>query len=465
MKDSNDFSKYNLDEMIKEYSDVGKSKNDISSSSPVKNTEKKKFVVNMDESLIDSPQNDNDESKSTSGGGIYFSNYQNKHRDVKNKYLSTNTLNNIQDKIKDSTSKATIKKTIKKKRKNNNVAMAFFAFIFIFTTLFSYIGITCVGDMLAVNRSDENVAVSIPAGSNYQEIIKILKKNKLIKRPAFCEMFIKFRHFDTETYLSGDYYLNSKMGVEGMMKDIMEEPVVAESISLSFPEGWTISQIAEKLEKNDVCKATQFINSAKSANYSFDFISEIVDNENRYQKLEGYMFPDTYDFYVGADINYVIRKFLSNFDNKWEPEYDARAKKLGCTRDEIITIASIIQREAGDKDQMKIISSVIHNRLNNPSEYPTIACDSTALYISNFVTPLVGESMGAVLREHYDTYATKGLPPGPICNPGMDAIKAALYPEETNYYFFAHDNAGKIYLATNYQDHKSNLIEILKTNG
>lgn len=466
--DEKDYSKYDIDEMIKEYSDVGKSKSSIYSQTDEQPAEKKKFVVHMDESLMDIPDTDEEKAhKPVNGGGVYFSNFQKKHPSVRSASASGTASSQSNSNFKEKISSAIQSENLLKKAKQvrNKAALCFVAFIIIFTTLFSYLGIICVGDMLAINRSDENVAVSIPAESDYKDIIKILKKNKLIKCRPFCEWFIRFRDFDKATYLSGDYYLNSKMGIEGMMKDIMEEPVAAESITLSFPEGWTISQIAEKLEKNEVCKASQLFSSAKSGTYSFDFIASIVDNDKRYQKLEGYFFPDTYDLYVDADINYVIRKFLTNFQDKWESEYNARAEKLKCTQDEIVTIASIIQKEAANVDQMKKISSVIHNRLNNPSEYPTLGCDSTAIYVSNYVTPIVGETQGALYQSYYDTSAIKGLPPGPICNPGLDAIKAALYPEETNYYYFAHDKYGKIYLASTYQEHKSNLVLIIKANN
>ena len=117
------------------------------------------------------------------------------------------------------------------------------------------------------------------------------------------------------------------------------------------------------------------------------------------QAYEGYLFPDTYDFYVDADPNYVITKFLDNFNSKWEDEYDKRAAELGLSRDEIITIASIIQKEAANSDQMKVISSVIHNRLNHQADYPTLGCDSTALYISNYVTPTVRSEERRVGKE------------------------------------------------------------------
>ncbi len=468
MKDENgrEYSDYDIDKLIEEYSKINRNDEPPVSQPP---KERKKFVVHIDESLIDTPQDDEPKPQS---GGIYFSNYQ-KHHSASHKDGSDEAaVPEHKEKKKSTVKHGKLTRDQRIERVKNDIekvggkaAVGFMAFILISTIILSYIGITCVGDMLAVNRSDENKPVDIPADASYSEIIDILKDNGLIKRKLFCKMFTKFRGFDDETYLSGQYYLNSKMGVEGMLKDIMAAPVTAESISLSFPEGWTATQIVEKLEKYDVCNSAKILTAMRTGKYDYDFLNEIEDNSKRYLKMEGYLFPDTYDFYVNADANYVINKFLQNFESKWEDEYDKRAQELGLSRDEIITIASIIQKEAANTDQMKVISSVIHNRLNHPADYPTLGCDSTALYISNYVTPTVGEAQGNVYYNAYDTSAVKGLPPGPICNPGIDAIRAALYPADTDYYFFAHDKSGEIYTASTFKEHKNNLVLIIKANS
>ena len=471
MKDENgrEYSDYDIDKLIEEYSNINRKPEPQHISQPPQ--ERKKFVVHIDESLIDEPQKEQPKPQS---GGIYFSNYQ-KHRTptnnaggsvpVRNDRRSTSPSGGQQTNAKRAKGQKINKVKNGIERVGGKAAVGFLAFILISTILLSYIGITCIGDMLAINRSEDNVVVDIPAESSYSEIIDILQDNGLIKRKLFCKMFTKFRGFDDETYLSGQYYLNGKMGVEGMLKDIMAAPVSAESISLSFPEGWTASQILEKIEKYDVCDSSKVLTVMRTGKYNYDFINDIKDNNKRYLKLEGYLFPDTYDFYVDADPNYVINKFLDNFEAKWEDEYDNRAAELGFTRDEIITIASIIQKEAANSDQMKVISSVIHNRLKHSADYPTLGCDSTALYVSNYVTPVVGEAQGEIYYNAYDTGAIKGLPPGPICNPGMDAIRAALYPSDTDYYFFAHDKAGTIYTASTYKEHKNNLVKIIKANS
>ena len=462
MKDENSKnSEFDLNKILEEYSAIGQNRD--ADNVPKPQTEKKKFVLHIDESLIDVDDRSTPSNQNNNGGGIYFSNYQRSRParpvEVKETPVAKHTV-------------PTKKKTVSKKMLNENIekiggkaAVAFLSFILIGTILSTYFTLTCVGDMLAINRSDENVEVMIPEKSSYSDIIDILEDNGLIKRKLFCKVFTKYRDFDDEEYLSGNYFLSASMGVEGMLKDIMAAPVTADTIKLSFPEGWTIQQIFEKLEKNDVCDTNKLYSCIRSSSYDYDFITEIKDDSKKYLKFEGYLFPDTYDFYVGADPNYVIKKLLDNFESKWTDEYQARADKLGYTTDEILTIASIIQKEAANSEQMKTISSVIHNRLSDSANYPTLGCDSTAIYISNYVTPVVGEATGKIYYNNYDTSAVRGLPPGPICNPGMDAIKAALYPEDTDYYFFAHDNNGKLYLASTYTGHKNNLVKIIKANN
>ncbi|MBQ7549767.1 MAG: endolytic transglycosylase MltG [Clostridia bacterium] len=488
MKDDKgrELPEYDIDKLIEEYSDKNRTngsprsaasddfsdirKNSVSGfdpDRPVQPAPKKKFVVHIDESLIDMPDS---RDEKPSSGGIYFSNYQKKRSQQSSssdRAASSKTSAGVGYSASAADGKdGRIKKTAKAIRnRGGKTAAAFLAFIVIATGIFSYIGISCINDMLAINRKEDVVSVNIPENSDCGDILNILKDNGLIRQKTFCKAFTKYRGFDKNTYLSGVYYLNAKMGVEGMLREVMAAPVEADTITLSFPEGWTTQQIFEKLEKHEVCDSSKLYTAMMSADFSYSFINNITDKQSRYLKLEGYLFPDTYDFYVDADTNYVIKKFLGNFADKWTPEYDARAEKLGYTMDEVITIASIVQKEAANSEQMKTIASILYNRLSDPANYPTLGCDSTAIYISNYVTPVVGEAQGSYYYSQYNTSAVKGLPPGPICNPGMDAIKAALYPADTDYYYFAHDENGKIYLSKTFKEHKNNLVKIIKENN
>ena len=414
--------------------------------------EKKKFVVHIDESELNYSESSN--TKPSDSSSVYFSNYPKRKSNTRQKAP---------------TSAKPVSQSVKKKAKTvgGNFAVILFAFIILFTTLTSYISISGLNDILAINTSDVVIKVEIPEDPTYNDILDILHDNDLIKQKTLCNIFAKFRHYDDEDnkYLSGVYYLDRTMGIEGMLNKCMAAPESADTVTLGFPEGWTIKQIFEKLEKYDVCKTDRLYTALNDVDYEFDFVRNLTPEEERYQLLEGYIFPDTYDFYVDADANYVIRKFLSNFNDRWSDEYQARADKLGYSMDEIIIIASIIQKEAADSSQMKAVSSVIHNRLKNSVKFPTLGCDSTAIYVSNYVKPVVGGSRGNYYLSKYDTAANRGLPPGPICNPGIDAIEAALYPSDTNYYYFLHDNSGKIYMAKTQKEHESNYVLAIKANN
>ena len=163
--------------------------------------------------------------------------------------------------------------------------------------------------------------------------------------------------------------------------------------------------------------------------------------------------------------NSVIERFLKRFDEIWTDEFQARADELGMTVDEVVRLASIIQREAANTKQMSAISSVLHNRLNHSMSFPTLDCDSTYNYIDTYVRPVVGDVRAEAYRSAYNTYECEKLPVGAICNPGQDAIKAALYPDNSDYYYFQHDKKGNIYLARTNAEHNRYRSEIAWKNA
>ena len=166
------------------------------------------------------------------------------------------------------------------------------------------------------------------------------------------------------------------------------------------------------------------------------------------------------DFYVGEGAEKALGRFLSNTESKLTDEMYKKAEELGMSMDEVITLASIIQQEASVPSVMANVSSVLHNRLNSPS-YPRLQCDATIFYLKRSVKPYIGEEQADKYDEFYNTYDRKGLPAGPITNPGIEAINAALNPADTEYYFFVTDNDGNYYFAKTYREH----LENCKTAG
>lgn len=236
------------------------------------------------------------------------------------------------------------------------------------------------------------------------------------------------------------------------------------TVRVTFPEGFTATQIAEKLQENGVCSAKEFMALVADDEYlstlSYRFISGIENPENRPFNLEGYIFPDTYDFYKGESAEKALSRFLSNTEKKLTDEYYLRAEELGYTMDEIISLAAIVQEEATTADEMGKVSSVVHNRIVSPG-YGKIQCDVTIHYINDYVTDspyLEGDT--EKYKELYNTYKCVGLPEGAITNPGLDAIKAALYPEDTDYFFFVTDEDWNYYYAETYAEHKKNCAAV-----
>ena len=231
------------------------------------------------------------------------------------------------------------------------------------------------------------------------------------------------------------------------------------TVRVTFPEGLTLVQIAEKLEENEVCSASHFIELTNDSAYiqslPYSFISEIDNKELRPYILEGYIFPDTYDFYYGESAERALSRFLSNTEKKLTAEYRQRAEELGYTLDEIITLASIVQEESFTSDSVKNVASVLHNRLSSPS-FSKLQCDVTIHYINDYVTDSKYLSNTAGYAENYNTYKCSGLPIGAITNPGLASIEAALYPAETNYYYFVTDSDWNYYYAETYAQHKVN---------
>ena len=419
---------------------------------------KKKFEVHIDDS--DTSLNNIDDHQPKYNGEIYFSNRR-PQKPQNHRVPAANV--------------SASKKKQKRKQAFNTITAVFCAVVIVFSTAFSAFAISCINDILAFGRSDEKVQINIPNDATTDEIIDILSDNDLVKNKTFCKIFYKGFTFikninkknkpSDPVYFGDIYYVQKNLGLEGYLTEFKQIAQTADTVTLVFPEGWTIYQMFDKIDEFGVCSKNELLASINGADFDYHFLDEIADDPYRTFKLEGYLYPDTYEFYEKSNANSVIRKLLDGSENKWTDEYEAQREKLGMTRDEIIIIASIIQREAANKTQMGLVSSVLHNRLAHPVSWPLLGCDSTKNYITNYVRPNVAPDKAAYYTNYYDTYISQGLPPGPICNPGDDAIKAALFPEDTNYYYFRHDKYGQIYMAKTQTEHDRNGIEVLRVNN
>lgn len=329
--------------------------------------------------------------------------------------------------------------------------------ILIFSGLLAVFLIVCGIDITGLNKSDTKVPVTITEeqSNNTAEIAKVLKEAGIIDHPLLFRLYCRITKADGQFESQDELALSPDMGYGVVINALKSNN--RQVVKVTFPEGSTVQEIAVKLEANNVCSATDFYNALDSNKYDYDFLKEIPDDDahsGRFYKLEGYLFPDTYQFYVDSSGESVVRKFLDNFNNRVDISVRSALKANGMTLGDTITLASLIQWEAGDKDSMSGISCVLHNRLNDPADYPKLECDSTRRYINLMQPPVNGQD---VENLDYDTYQRTGLPVGPINNPGLDAIEAAISPatdgDAVGCYFFATDKSGEAHYSKTYADH------------
>ncbi len=354
------------------------------------------------------------------------------------------------------TTAVTTEKSAKLKTGSFKKTFVFLIIVVVATALCTFISISCVNDVLAINRhSDKAVTITIDKQVDTKTVIKMLKKNDLIQNELFCNLFAKFKGY-SDNYETGVFYLKKDMGIEGMILALKATNQTEETISIMFPEGYSVIDIAKKLEANEVCKAKNFIDTLENYNFDYEFLPKSLKADKRkYQYLEGYLFPATYEFYIGESPSSVIKKMLDAFKVHYlENGFKEKAEKLGMSVDEIVTMASIIQREAANSEQMADIASVLLNRLNDSGTFPRLECDSTTDFLNKDVKEFlkIYPDKGTIdyYALYYNTYnnSFEGLPAGAICNPGNDAIKAVLNMTPSQYYYFCHDSDGDIHLAT-----------------
>lgn len=353
--------------------------------------------------------------------------------------------------------------------RTNKQQFIIFGCCFLVSIILASVALSCINDVLAINRDgEETIEVVLPNDADTKAAVKVLDEAGLIKNSMFCNLFLSLMGESDEGYLPGVYYFTDDLGVEKMIDRFKTSSTRGAMISVTIPEGYTIDQIFERLEKNDICTADSLYKTIDTIDFSeeYSFIAKIDNKEERYHALEGYMFPATYEFEQGADPATVIRKFLDTFKSRWTEEYAAKAAELGMSTDDIIRLASIIEKEGANHEQFGLISSVLHNRLNRSGLYPTLDCDSTKDYVINTVSQRVTSTskINAYILA-YNTYECAGLPVGSICNPGAAAIEAALDPDTTQYYFFRHDNNGKIYMAETISQHDANGRTVAQVNA
>ncbi|MDR3120141.1 MAG: endolytic transglycosylase MltG [Clostridiales bacterium] len=306
--------------------------------------------------------------------------------------------------------------------------------------------------------ASERMYIDIPRGSRTGDIADILEENGLIKYAQVFKILSKINGYDG-SYKSGTHIVSKDLNYEELMMVLKGNP---EILRLTFPEGMNARQFYQSFSDSALTHGKELKQYIEAADTEFDyaFLAELPARPDR---LEGYLFPDTYDFDLNATPKQIIAMFLDNFERKLTEEHYARADEIGLTMDQVIILASIIEREAKSEADRFLVSGVFHNRLNSADEgmrrLQSCATIQYVYYQRNGIMLRRISDGNTKIVDPYNTYLHAGLPPGPISNPGISSINAALYPEETDYLYFVARGDGTHVFSRTYEEHQAAILE------
>ena len=345
---------------------------------------------------------------------------------------------------KDNLKKPLKTKKTKKPRKKRYLFLKFLILVLICVIVFMSCALygyryvmegTAQSDVPLTEQS--GIVFKVSSGSSAINIAENLKEQGFIENTQIFKLLSKFMGFDS-AYKAGNFIISHDMNYYAIMIVLSGSPLKNPTKDIQIPEGKTLIETVAILSAQGYIDEGKFIRIAKKETEVFNFLKDVKATNNREYPLEGYLYPDTYRMDEGWTEQDLVDRMLNEFHRIFKQDFYDRAEELGMTIDEVVTLASLIEMEAVHPADYKKISSVFHNRLKS-QDLTLLQCDATIQYARIYEG--LGRTSAVLYKDleinhPYNTYKFKGLPPGPICSPRIDAIEAALYPEKTNYYFF-----------------------------
>ena len=307
------------------------------------------------------------------------------------------------------------------------------------SVLLACIGWIAAGDVLALNKEEKTITFTVSVDEDFDSVADRLKEEGMIEYKFLFKLFASITH-KKDSIVAGSYTLNTDMDYRALLAGMQANSANRSVIKVTIPEGYTTDQIFALLEEKGVSTVDKLREAAAGHDYAFDFLQDIPLGD--YHRLEGYLMPATYEFYTPHDPVYALNKLLVYFDSQVVSDTILeQVEQSGYSLRDTLTIASMIERETTGEDRTDI-ASVIYNRLANQEggTMGYLQIDATLVYINGGREPTEADKS---IDSPYNTYLYKGLPAGPIANPGLDSVVAALNPAESNYYYYAlgDDNA------------------------
>lgn len=333
-------------------------------------------------------------------------------------------------------------------------------------------GVFAYNEINGNGKPGAEVTVSIPQGSGVAAIANRLKDAGVIRSARLFRWYVGHKGAAGKLQY-GDFTLQTGAYSYDALIAALSTYAKAETVRVTIPEGTTAIAIAQKMEAAGLCSAEDFLKEANEGDFSaYTFWQDVPDDADapdRFMKCEGYLFPETYEFLKDDTVHNYVATFYAQFDAQITDEMYAELKKQEMTLPELITLASFVQEEAGNSQDSNV-AQVFHNRLAEGSPYPRLQSNTSSYiqsdadnnYLWNWVAPYYGgwDNIPENIVAAYDTYSCKGLPAGPISNPGLAAIQAALDPQPDedakDAYFFVTDLKGNYYYARTLSEHNAN---------
>jgi len=320
------------------------------------------------------------------------------------------------------------------------------------------VGMFFANGLKPVEAKDEPVIISVKSGMSSKQIAQLLEDNGLIKSEFVFRYYLRINK-EGSRFQAGDYSMKPGMELEEIVAMLNNgDTIKPPTFKFTIPEGYTIEKIADKLAEEKLINREKFLELASQPElFSSEYVGQIPDNPDISYSLEGYLFPETYEMVKGSSEQEIIARMVAELDRKLKQlpdDWQTQLEQLGISFHELLTVASLIEREAAVAEERPIIASVIYNRLKREM---LLQIDATVQYaLDAHKDVLLIED--TEIDSPYNTYKINGLPPGPIASPGLDSIRAALYPEDTKYLFYVtkKDGTQEHLFAETYEQHLRN---------
>ncbi|MGM0395501.1 MAG: endolytic transglycosylase MltG [Bacillota bacterium] len=304
---------------------------------------------------------------------------------------------------------------------------------------------------LDITHHEEDSILTVERGDTLNSVGEKLYDMGIIK----SRLWFRYNGEDVASKIKpGDYLIEKGWSLDDIY-EIIQLGEQETQVVVTFPEGFILYQFAEKIQESGLGTIEEFIEATES--YYNEHYSDSYSNEQLYFSLEGYLFPDTYHFSATQSVSQIVERLVTTTEEVWTDEMESKSQELGMSRHQIMTLASLIEREAFNDEERNTISGVIYNRINTGMP---LQIDATVIYG-------IGEGKEHMTRVLYDdlekdnpfnTYRNQGMPPGPIASPGKNSIFAALNPESHDYYYYVMGDNGHVFAET-YDEHLRNVEE------